>query len=83
MGEITIPYEDAESLLVPHVHEQRANKETKALTIPYLFIVQTIALQDASKHLLPFPVRVFEHINAWEAASDVFVDDGFVRAGFH
>lgn len=69
------PDEYTKSLLVAHLHEQRAHEEAEALAVANLMVVQAEALEHAAKHLLALAVGILEHVNAGKASAEVLVDD--------
>jgi hypothetical protein len=60
------------------MHKQRANKKTQALTIPNLVIVQTKAFQYPPQHSLSISLRIAEHLDTWEAPSQILPNDAFI-----
>jgi hypothetical protein len=65
-NDLNAPNEHAKGLLVAHLHQQRANKEAQALTVPNLVVIQAEALQHAAQHFLAFSFGVLEHLHAGE-----------------
>src|SRR5690349_7186176 len=57
------PDQDAESLFVRHVHQERSDQEPQPLAVPDLGVVEAEALEHPTEHPLAVALVIPEHVD--------------------